>query len=114
TGTITATMTTGGGPPQPADSPAVLTSGVRQGVSIGQLAVPVLFNGNRSYVIDVPASSTRLDVELSTATPGADLDLLVSYGRDNSVINGRLSADFSSDSPGGNERITLTSDTAPA
>ena len=115
TGTVTATVNGGGGTPPPpsGDGPVVLSSGVAQPVSIQAVSQPTIFFGPRGYAIDVPAGATRLDVKLTTATPGADLDLYVSYNRDNGIKDGQVDADYGSDGPDGNERITITPGSTP-
>jgi hypothetical protein len=110
TGTLTATVNSGSAPPP---SGSVLTSGTPRTLFFNPVSTPTLFNANNSYVIDVPPNSSRLDVQLSSAVAGADLDLFVSYGKDNIVGNEDIVADYRSDGPSGNERITITPQSSP-
>ncbi|HUQ91264.1 MAG TPA: PPC domain-containing protein [Bryobacteraceae bacterium] len=110
-GTLTATVTAGTMPP-PNTGPAVLTSGVRQTYTLPPAAQSALFNGNRSFVIDVAANATRLDIQLVTATAGADVDLFVRFNSDPAVSGGTVDSDYSSTGPDGSERITITAESA--
>src|SRR5207248_1829471 len=94
--------------------PTMLTSGNRQTLFFNPVSDPTFFNGNKSYVIDLPANATRLDVQLSSSTPGVDMDLFVSYGKDNGISSEGFIADYASDGPDSNERITITPDSKPA
>jgi V8-like Glu-specific endopeptidase len=115
TGTLTATVGTGGGStPPPAAGPTVLTSGTRQTLLFNPVSDPTFFNGNKSYVIDVPANASKLDIQLTSSTAGADMDLFVSYGKDNGVGSDGFIADYGSTGSDGNERITITPDSKPA
>ncbi|MBI3210779.1 MAG: PPC domain-containing protein [Candidatus Solibacter usitatus] len=106
-GTITATVTAPGAPP-PSTGPTVLTSGVRQAFLLPASPQTVLYNGNRSYVIDVPASATRLDVQLTTTTAGVDVDLYVRAFFDPAPSGGDITYDYGSIGPDGSERVTIT------
>jgi pre-peptidase len=116
-GTITATVGAGNNtppPPPPSGGPTALTSGRPQTLLFNPVSDPTFFNGNKSYVIDVPANSTRLDIQLSSTTPGVDMDLYVSYGKDNGINSQGFIADYASEGPNGNERITITPGSSPA
>ena len=113
TGTLTATVTTGS-TTTPPSAPTVLTSGTRQSFTLPSSASATLHNGNSSFVIDVGANATRLDVQLTTTTAGADVDLFVRFGSDPEVSSGSVTADYSSEGPDGGERITITPESSPA
>jgi hypothetical protein len=90
-----------------------LTPGTPQTFSIGPVESPRLFNGNRSFLVDVPDGVTRLDVQLSTATQGADVDLHVRFGEDTALSDGAVVADHASEGPTGNEVVTVSGFTNP-
>lgn len=74
---------------------------------------PQLFNGEEGFFIDVPEDALRLEFELTTAPPEANVNLYVRFGTD--VIRGDagIVADFSSEQPGGAERIEIRLDSFP-
>lgn len=111
-GTLTATVTTGAIPP-PASGPTVLTSGRRQTYSLPVAAQATLYNGNAGFVIDVAPNARRLDIQLTTATPGADVDLFMRFNADLDVSEGAVVSDYGSTGPDGSERITVTTDSSP-
>ncbi len=113
-GTLTATIASGGSTPPPSGGPTVLTSGTRQTLLFNPVSDPTFFNGNKSYAIDVPANATKLDIQLTSSTAGADMDLFVSYGKDNGVGSAGFIADYGSTNPDGNERIVITPDSRPS
>ena len=106
----------GGSSPDPGGSagPAVLTSGSPKTFNLSAVNGATLLNGSGSYVIDVPQGAQRLEIRLSTSTPGVDIDLFARHGSDNAVANGRVVADFASDGPTGNEVITISAGSTPA
>jgi len=112
-GTVTATVSSGP-VTAPSQGPIQLTSGVRQPYSYAAVSQPTLFFGRDSFYIDVPEGATRLDIQLTTSTFEADVDLYVRHGSDTDVQNGEVVADFNSTGPDGNERITITPDSTPA
>ena len=113
TGTLTATVSSGPPSGQPAGEPAVLVPGTPQPFSVGPVDSPRLFNANRSFLVDVPEGAVRLDVQLSTATQGADVDLHVRFGEDTGVSDGAVVADHRSEGPTGNEIVTVSASTSP-
>jgi hypothetical protein len=113
-GTLTATVSSGAVPTTPTQGPFPLTSGVRQPYSYEPVSQPTLFFGRESFFVDVPAGATRLDIQLTTSTFDADVDMYVRHGSDTDVQNGDVVADFSSTGPDGNERITITPTSTPA
>lgn len=107
-GTLTATVETGGG-----TAANALRSGVPADFSFAPVERPALEHGQNGFYIDVAEGATRLDVRLNTATAGADLDLYVRRGQDVIVVNGGVVADFRSEGPAGSEAVTVTSATTP-
>jgi hypothetical protein len=106
TGTITATVErapTGAGP----SGASVLTPGQVARWSLEAVTRPTLFNAT-PFRVDVDNIS-RLEIQLTTDTPGADVDLHVRYGAPPEVQNGRVIADASSTGLTGNEVVTLSS-----
>ena len=102
TGTVTATI---GGP-----GAGVLTSGVPSSFSIGPVSSPTLMNIDAAYQITVPQGAQRLEVRVSTTTPGADVDLFVRYGTPPDVVGSTVTYDYKSDQMGtGNETVIITS-----
>jgi uncharacterized protein (TIGR03437 family) len=74
-----------------------------------------LYSGNDGFYVDVPADATRLVVTLTSVPANAVLDLYVRYGEDVRLsAAGTVLADFSSEGPGGEERIEITPASAPA
>ncbi len=112
TGTIVATITQaaagGAGGIQ-------LESGAPRGFRFAAFREPVLLNGDSSYRIDVPEGATRLDVKLATNTPGVDVDVYVSYARDNRVntAGNAVTADYRSEGETGDEEISITGSNTP-
>jgi hypothetical protein len=111
-GTLTATLATAAPPPPSGGSP-VLTSGTPASFTLPAVTTPTLFYGNRSFVVDVPEGATRLDIQLMTTTPGADVDLFARFGADNDVSGGDVMTDHSSAGPTGSERITISASSSP-
>ncbi|MEK7408077.1 MAG: PPC domain-containing protein [Acidobacteriota bacterium] len=111
-GTLTATVTTAA--PPPAGGPATLTSGTPRSFTIAAVSSADLLTGSRAYQITVPQGATRLDVRLTTATPGVDIDLFVRYGSEPAVVAGRVQADYDSSGAAGEESISITANSTPA
>jgi len=105
TGVITATVER---------APAAPATGGNQPLTFGQpsswrfaaVTGPTLLSGTSAFRLDV-TNVSRMEIELNTDTPGADLDLYVRYGSPPVVQNGNVVADFSSTGLTGNERITI-------
>ena len=106
TGVVTATVER---------APAAPAAGANQRLTFGQATAwrfaavtgPTLLSGDSAYRLDV-TNVSRMEIELNTNTPGADLDLYVRYGSPPVVQNGNVVADFSSTGLTGNERITIS------
>jgi hypothetical protein len=91
-----------------------LRSGVPARWSLPAVTSPTLFDGDYSYRINVPAGARRLEIRISTATAGADIDLFARYGQDVTLSSGRLQFDHSSEGPTGEEMIVITPTSSPA
>ncbi len=106
TGVVTATVER---------APAAPAAGANQRLTFGQAASwrfaavtgPTLLSGDSAFRLDV-TNVSRMEIELNTDTPGADLDLYVRYGSPPVVQNGSVVADFSSTGLTGNEKITIS------
>jgi hypothetical protein len=112
-GTVTATIETAAAESRES-SGIVLTSGQPARFSLPPESEPFLHNGNRSFRIEVPEGATSLTVELKSTVPSVDVDLFVRHGRDISLDNEGVHADFWSESEAGNETIVVASDSNPA
>ncbi len=110
--TLTATVSTPG-TSVPSGAPAVLTSGVARSFTLPAVSSSTLFSGEYGFQITVPEGSTRLRIQLTTATPGVDLDLFARAASEPSLSAGKVVSDFDSSSPEGNEIITITRDSSP-
>ncbi len=108
-GTITATITTGGGNQRG----ILLSSGAPRSFRFGAVRSPLLNNGDFSYRIDVPNGATRLEVRLATATPGVDVDLHVRYSQDVTISGSSILSDYKSDGDAGDEQISISSSSSP-
>lgn len=101
------------GQPPPGGDVVDLTSGVPQQGSIP--APPTSGRGvlgGTQYRIRVPAGATQLRVELRAAG-NQDVDLYVRFGQRIEVQDGRVVADYISESPTGEETITVTPSSSP-
>src|SRR6266699_3597818 len=59
---------------------AILTSGVPVNFTLPAVATSTLLTGDFSFRIAAPTGATRLEIKLTTATPGVDVDLFVRFG----------------------------------
>lgn len=79
---------------------------------IPEVLAPRLFNGDDGFVLDIPEDAVRVEIELTTAPPEANINL---YGRYDDDVEGDLEnnifADIRSENPGGVERLLLTENT---
>lgn len=110
---LTATVTGGSTTPPPATGRA-LTSGAAAPFTLEAVENPTLFSGDNAFQIAVPAGATRLEVRIQTTTPGADVDLYVRAGESPRVSEGRVLADYASESETGSETIVITPSDSPA
>ena len=88
-----------------------LTPGRPVSFSRGPVDSPTLFHGDFSYQLEVPEDATRV-----TFTPESDADvaLLVRYGEDNDLENGRPVFDYFADEVfAGTEEIVITPQSDP-
>ena len=85
----------------------VLQSGVPRDFTLPASATEGLWTGGAVVSITVPAGATRLDIQLTTSTPNADLDLYVRIGSDPTVSGSSIFAEFYSETLSGNEAITI-------
>ncbi len=79
---------------------------------IPEVLAPRLFNGDDGFVLDIPEEAVRVEIELTTAPPEANVNL---YGRYDMDVEGdsenNIFADIRSENPGGVERLLLTEST---
>jgi hypothetical protein len=92
----------------------VLESGKETAVGLPAVSAPTLFGGEKVFRIDVPEGASQLKVQLTTSTPGVDVDLFVRRGEMPEVAGGKVVSDFASTRDGGDESITVNSYTTPA
>ena len=95
-----------------ASGPVVLQSGVTQTFSLAAAANAQL--AGQQYAVDVPANAVRLELRLSSPTPGVDLDLYARLGEAPAVSAGKVQADHSSEGATASEVITITPSSDPA
>ncbi len=95
-----------------ATGPVILQSGVTQNFSLAAAANAQL--AGQQYAVDVPANAVRLELRLSSATPGVDLDLYARLGSAPVVSAGKVQADHSSEGATASELITITPASDPA
>ena len=114
---LTATVTGGGTTPPTTPPPAggnrTLVSGAPSTYSFEPVSSPQLFTSDSAYQISVPAGATRLEVRISTTTPGVDVDLYVRAGEVPRVSSGAVQADYSSEGDTGDETIVITPQSTP-
>lgn len=110
TGEIRADILTGGAP-DPAGA-TLLSSGEAGAFSFGAVGEPTFFDGT-IFAVDVPAGARQLVVELTTDTPGVDMDLYVRLGQAPSVQNLEVVANYESEGLTGNERIVIDAQSQP-
>ena len=88
-----------------------LTPGRPVSFSRGPVDSPTLFHGDFSYQLEVPEDATRVTFTLES---DADVQLLVRYGEDNDLENGRPVFDYSADEFfAGTEEIVITPQSDP-
>lgn len=110
--TLTATLDPAPGGSTPT-GPRVLTSGQPAAFSFGAQPNAVLYNGTNGFQINVPSGSSRLEIELRTNTPGADVDLYGRLGQEPVLLNLQVQADHRSEGPDGNETLIITPQSRP-
>ena len=88
-----------------------LTPGRPVTFSRGPVDSPTLFHGDFSYQLEVPEDATRVTFTLKS---DADVALLVRYGEDNDLQNGRAVFDYAADEVfAGTEEIEIDSQSDP-
>ena len=88
-----------------------LTPGRPVSFSRGPVDSSTLFHGDFSYQLEVPEDATRVTFTLES---DADVGLLVRYGEDNELENGRLVFDYGADEVfAGTEEIVITPQSDP-
>lgn len=91
-----------------------LVSGQAREFSLPSVTAGTLFNGSSVYRIDVPSGSSRLEIRLSTATPAVNVSLFARFGSEPAVSSGSVVSDHSSSTPGGQQLIAITPQSAPS
>ena len=94
---------------------ARLVSGVASPVTLPSTAAGTYFpDRSAAWQIVVPSDATRLEVQLTTQTPGADNDLFVHFGGIAGLSDqGYVLADHSAQTLSGNESIVVTPTSSP-
>ena len=79
--------------------------------SVGPVDSPTLFVGDNSFQLEVPDNASRVTFTLKS---DADVELLVRYGEDNELENGRPVSDYRADEfLAGTEEIVITPQSDP-
>ena len=106
-GTLTAEVELDGESPPPI-SGGPLTPGQPSAFRLGPVDTPTLFAGGHSFQLEVSENASRVIFTLESVDPDVDVALLVRYGEDNAIQNGRPVFDHGSRKPEGNERVGIT------
>ena len=106
-GTLTATVERDDAPLPPIGG-GPLTPGQPAAFRLGPVDSPTLFAGGHSFQLEVSENASRVIFTLESVDPDVDVALLVRYGEDNAIQNGRPVFDHSSQNSEGNERIGIT------
>ena len=96
------------GETRPTISGGTLTPGQPADFRLGPVDSPILFAGDRSFRLEVPEAASRITFTLESVDPDVDLALLVRYGEDNDIQDGRPVFDHGFRNSDGNERIGIT------
>ena len=112
-GTLTAEVELDGESPPPI-SGGTLTPGQPADFRLGPVDATTLFTGNHSFQLEVSEDATRVIFTLESVDPDVDVALVVRYGEDNDLQDGRVVFDHGSRNPEGNERIGITHRSDPA
>ena len=94
--------------PLPPISGGTLTPGQPSAFRLGPVESPTLFNGDKSFRMEVPTGASRVIFTMESVDPDVDVDLYVRFGEDNMIQNGRPVFDHRSQKLTGNERIGIT------
>ena len=106
-GTLTAEVELDGESPPPI-SGGPLTPGQPADFRLGPVDTPTPFNGDDSFQLEVSENASRVIFTLESIDPDVDVALVVRFGEDTEVQDGRLVFDHGSQNPEGNERIGIT------
>ena len=87
-----------------------LTPGQPVSFRRGPVDTPTLFHGDNSFRLEVPENASRVTFTLES---DVDVSLLVRYGEDNALQDGRVVTNYSSRNPTGNEEIVITPPSDP-
>jgi uncharacterized protein (TIGR03437 family) len=75
---------------------------------------PKLFNGADGFILEVADDIVEVELRLSTAPPESNLALHARFGQDvMRASNGSLVLDYTSNDPGGTERILINENSVP-
>lgn len=96
----------------PADS-RPLTSGTAISVDLAAVTSPTLLSSPNVFRVVVPAGSTRLDIRV-TSTPNVNFSIYARLNNLPTIENGRVVADNSDESDGGNKTFSINLQTNPA
>ena len=95
----------------PADSRA-LTSGTAVSIDLAAISSATLLGAPNMFRVVVPSGSTRLDIRV-TSTPNLNLAMYARLNNLPAVENGRVTADNSDESDGGNKTFSITLQSNP-
>ena len=104
---LTAEVEPDGGSPPPT-SDRTLTPGQPADFRLGPVDAARLFSGDDSFRLEVSENASRVIFTLESVDPDVDVDLYVRFGENNTIQDGRVVADYSSEGITGNERIVIT------
>ena len=108
--TLTAEVELDGEAPPPMPGGRPLTPGQPVSFRRGPVDTPTLFHGDNSFRLEVPENASRVTFTLES---DVDVSLLVRYGEDNALQDGRVVTNYSSRNPTGNEEIVITPPSDP-
>ncbi len=90
-----------------------LKSGVPASFCLPAVESATMFSGELAYRMEVPEGASRLVISLVTRTPNTEMNLYARYGKPPELIGNSVTTDHSATTTGGNETITVLSDTKP-
>ena len=96
--------------PPPISGGRPLTPGQPADFRLGPVDVSTLFHGDSSFRLEVPENASRVTFTLES---DVDVSLLVRYGEDNVLRDGRVVTDYGDRNPTGNEEIVITPQSDP-
>ncbi len=108
--TLTAEVELDGEAPPPMPGGRPLTPGQPVSFRRGPVDAPTLFHGDNSFRLEVPENASRVTFTLES---DVDVSLLVRYGEDNALQDGRVVTNYSSRNPTDNEEIVITPQSDP-